>query len=52
MPMIAQVLHEEGVPEELAYLALIESGFVTHSSSSSGPPDFGNLSRVQHVDTV
>ena len=36
MPMIAQVLHEEGVPEELAYLALIESGFVTHSSSSSG----------------
>src|SRR5262249_13641591 len=26
----------EGVPEELAYLALIESGFVTHSSSSSG----------------
>jgi membrane-bound lytic murein transglycosylase D len=36
MPIIAQVLHEEGVPEELAYLALIESGFVTHSSSSSG----------------
>ena len=36
MAMIAQVLHEEGVPEELAYLALIESGFVTHSSSSSG----------------
>ena len=34
--MIAQVLHEEGVPEELAYLALIESGFVIHSSSSSG----------------
>src|SRR5678815_173862 len=36
MSMIAQVLHEEGVPEELAYLALIESGYVTHSSSSSG----------------
>jgi membrane-bound lytic murein transglycosylase D len=36
MPMIAQVLHEEGVPEEIAYLALIESGFVIHSSSSSG----------------
>jgi len=36
MPMIAQVLHEEGVPEELAHLALIESGFVTHSSSPSG----------------
>jgi soluble lytic murein transglycosylase-like protein len=36
MPMIAQVLHEEGVPEELAYLALIESGFITHSASPSG----------------
>jgi hypothetical protein len=36
MPMIAQVLYEEGVPEELAYLALIESGFVIHSSSPSG----------------
>jgi hypothetical protein len=36
MPMIIQVLHEEGVPEELAYLALIESGFLTHSVSPSG----------------
>jgi hypothetical protein len=36
MAMIIQVLHEEGVPEDLAYLALIESGFVIHSSSPSG----------------
>jgi hypothetical protein len=36
MQMITQVLHEEGVPEELAYLALIESGFLTHSVSPSG----------------
>jgi hypothetical protein len=36
MPMIAKVLQEEKVPEELAYLALIESGFVTNTSSSSG----------------
>ena len=36
MPMIAQVLHEEGVPDELAYLPLIESGFVTNISSPSG----------------
>jgi membrane-bound lytic murein transglycosylase D len=36
MSMITQVLHEEGVPEELAYLALIESGFLTHSVSPSG----------------
>jgi len=34
--MIAKVLHEEGVPEELAYLALIESGFVINSLSPSG----------------
>jgi Transglycosylase SLT domain/LysM domain len=36
MPMITQVLHEEGVPEELGYLALIESSFLTHSVSPSG----------------
>ena len=36
MGMIVQVLHEEGVPRELAYLALIESGFLTHSLSPSG----------------
>jgi LysM repeat protein len=36
MGMIVQVLHEEGVPQELAYLALIESGFLTHSVSPSG----------------
>ena len=36
MPMITEVLHAEGVPEELAYLALIESGFLTHSASPSG----------------
>jgi membrane-bound lytic murein transglycosylase D len=34
--MIAQVLHQEGVPEELAYLALIESGFFIQSTSPSG----------------
>src|SRR5262249_21106245 len=40
MAMIAQVLHEEGVPEELAYLALIESVFVPHSLSSWGAVGF------------
>ena len=34
MPMIAKVLREEGLPEELAYLALIESGFTMNTSSS------------------
>jgi hypothetical protein len=36
MPMITQVLHDEGVPEELAHLALIESAFLIHSTSPSG----------------
>jgi LysM repeat protein len=36
MPMIAKVMNEEGLPEELAYLALIESAFLTSSTSSRG----------------
>jgi LysM repeat protein len=36
MPMIGNVLRDEGLPEELGYLALIESGFVVDSSSPSG----------------
>jgi membrane-bound lytic murein transglycosylase D len=36
MPMIAKVLHDEGLPEELAYLALIESAFLPHSTSPQG----------------
>jgi soluble lytic murein transglycosylase-like protein/LysM repeat protein len=36
MPMIAKVLREEGLPEEFAYLALIESGFSPHAASPNG----------------
>lgn len=36
MPMISTVLREEGLPEEFAYLALIESGFVPHATSIHG----------------
>lgn len=36
MPMIAKVLREEGLPEEFAYLALIESGFSPDASSPNG----------------
>jgi peptidoglycan lytic transglycosylase D len=36
LPMISRVLREEGLPNELAYLALIESGFVTNSTSIHG----------------
>jgi soluble lytic murein transglycosylase-like protein/LysM repeat protein len=34
--MIADTLQEEGLPEELAFLALIESNFSPHATSSSG----------------
>jgi len=36
MPMIARVLREEGLPEELAYLALIESAFSPQAVSPTG----------------
>jgi membrane-bound lytic murein transglycosylase D len=35
-PMIAQVLQDAGLPQELAYLALIESNFQPHAVSPSG----------------
>jgi membrane-bound lytic murein transglycosylase D len=36
MPMIAKVLSEEGLPEELGYLALLESEFIVNTTSASG----------------
>jgi membrane-bound lytic murein transglycosylase D len=36
MPMIAKVLNQEGLPEDLGYLALIESEFIVNTSSPSG----------------
>ncbi len=36
MPMIATVLASEGLPEELGYLALLESQFLVHSTSRNG----------------
>jgi membrane-bound lytic murein transglycosylase D len=36
LPMISRVLREEGLPDELAYLALIESSFVTNAVSVHG----------------
>ena len=36
LPMMSKVLREEGLPEEFAYLALIESGFSNHALSRSG----------------
>lgn len=36
LPMIAKVLSQEGLPEELAYLALLESNFNVTTTSPSG----------------
>lgn len=36
MPMIAKVLGQEGLPEELGYLALLESEFVVNTTSRNG----------------
>jgi membrane-bound lytic murein transglycosylase D len=36
LPMMARVLNDEGLPEELAYLALIESAFLPNATSSQG----------------
>ena len=36
LPMIAKVLSDEGLPEELAYLALLESQFVVNTTSRNG----------------
>jgi len=36
MPMIAKVLKQEGLPEELGYLALLESEFILNARSRNG----------------
>jgi len=36
LPMMKRILAEEGLPEDLAYLALIESGFSPYAYSRSG----------------
>jgi hypothetical protein len=36
VPLMAEILAEKGVPPELVYLPLIESGFDTHAVSSAG----------------
>lgn len=36
MPMIARVLNDEGLPQELGFLALIESEFVVNTASPNG----------------
>jgi len=33
LPMMQEVLKKEGLPEDLVYLAMIESGFSTHAKS-------------------
>lgn len=43
IPMMATILQDEGLPEDLVYLSLIESGFSTHATSKAkavGPWQF------------
>ena len=43
LPMMKQVLRKEGLPEDLVYLAMIESGFLPHAlsvASAVGPWQF------------
>lgn len=43
LPMMKAVLHKEGLPEDLVYVAMIESGFVLHArsvASAVGPWQF------------
>jgi membrane-bound lytic murein transglycosylase D len=35
LPMVQEVFHEEGVPRDLAWLALVESGFKPHAYSTA-----------------
>ena len=59
IPMMKQVLRKEGLPEELIYLAMIESGFTPHAysvASAVGPWQFMSGTgkryalRIDHVD--
>ncbi|MDH4226443.1 MAG: transglycosylase SLT domain-containing protein [Deltaproteobacteria bacterium] len=36
MPMVLDILEKEGLPEDIAYLALIESGYNPHAKSRAG----------------
>lgn len=36
MPMIVKILREAGLPDELGYLALVESGFIPQAKSPAG----------------
>lgn len=44
-PQIASILRQEGVPQELAYIALIESGYQPSAHSSSGTAGLWQLSK-------
>lgn len=44
-PQVSSILLQEGVPEELAYVALIESGYQPSACSSSGDAGLWQLSK-------
>ena len=51
-PMIRQALRDREMPEDLLYLAFIESGFSPHAYSPPRPRGSGNSSRRQVDGTV
>ncbi len=44
-PQVTSILSQEGVPQELAYIALIESGYQPSARSSSGAAGLWQLSK-------
>jgi membrane-bound lytic murein transglycosylase D len=43
VPMMRQILRENGIPEELIYLSMIESGFSPNAYSRAKAVGHGNL---------
>ena len=52
LPMISKVLSQEGLPEELAYLALLESSLTVTTTSPSGAVGLGQFIPLQHANTA
>lgn len=45
LPMMKEILRKEGLPEDLVYIALIESGFSAHAHSSANAVGFWQFIR-------
>ena len=52
LPMISKVLSQEGLPEEFAYLAVLESSLSVTTTSPSARSDSGSSFQSPHANTV